>query len=111
VHISPDPEALAARATAEDFVIDQQVVPFLGQWNRHYPILGDPQMLPRFKEEYAHHKEFMLAPVVRKQDGQLWFECELGIIKNLIEFRQLPDVTSDDPDAAALVLPSLITPH
>jgi hypothetical protein len=110
VHISPDPEALAAHATAEDFVVDQQVVPFLGQWNRQYPIRGNPEMLPRFKEEFAHHKEFMLAPVVRKQDGQLWFECELGIIKNLIAFRQLSDVTPDDPDAAALVLPSLITP-
>jgi hypothetical protein len=109
VHISPDPEALAAHATAEDFVVDQKIVPFLGQWNRHYPVLGNPELLPRFKKEFARHREFLLAPVVLKQDGQIWFESQLGIIKNLIEFRQLTDIGPGDPDAAALVLPSLIT--
>ena len=111
VHISPDPEALAAHATAEDFVIDQNIVPFMGQWNRHYPIPGNPELLPRFKTEFAQHKEFLLAPVVRKEDGQLWFETKLGIIKNLIEFRQLAEIEAGDPDAAALIMPSLITPH
>src|SRR5688572_12141460 len=47
VHISPDPDALAAHATAEDFVVDQNVIPFLGQWNRHYPVPGMPALLPK----------------------------------------------------------------
>jgi hypothetical protein len=110
VHISPDPEALAMHATGADFVVDQSVIPFLGQWNRHYPIPGMPALLPRFKTEFAKHNEFLLAPVVRRSDGQLYAEPLLGIIKNLISFRCLSEITPNDPDAAALVLPQLITP-
>jgi len=110
VHICADPESLAAHATIEDFVVDPTIVPFLGQWNRHYPIPGLPQMLPRFKQEFDRHKEFLLAPAVRRADGQLWFEPELGIVKNEIHFRHLTDITQDDPDAAALILPQFIMP-
>jgi hypothetical protein len=110
VHICADPESLAAHATAEDFVVDPSIVPFLGQWNRHYPIPGTSSMLTRFKREFAKHKEFLLAPAVRKPDGQLWFEPELGIIKNEIHFRYLMDITQDDPDAAAIILPQFIMP-
>ncbi len=111
VHICPDPEALAAHATADDFVLDASVVPFLGQWNRHYPILGNQPMLPIFKREYEKHGEFMLCPVVRRNDGKNWADNTLGIIKSLISFRNLSEIAAqDDPDAAALVLPQLITP-
>lgn len=111
VHICADPEALAAHATAADFVVDPSIVPFLGQWNRHYPIPGMPPLLTRFKREFAKHEEFLLAPVTKRADGRLWCSPELGIIKNIINFRYLSQVTeSDDPDAAALVLPQLITP-
>jgi hypothetical protein len=38
-------------------------------------------------------------------------EPRLGIIKNTIFFRQFIDITTpEDTDAAALVLPQLITP-
>lgn len=111
VHICADPEALAAHATAEDFVVDASIVPFLGQWNRHYPVPGQPNLLQRFKQEFAKHNEFLLAPVTRRADGQLWCNSELGIIKNVMHFRQLSEITApDDADAAALVLPQLITP-
>ena len=110
VHICPDPEALDAHATMEDFVVNQSVVPFLGQWNRHYPIPGMPELLPRFKREFKKHKEFLLAPVVRRGDGQLWVETKLGIIKNIVHFRYLSEITHEDIDAAAMVLPELITP-
>lgn len=111
VNICADPEALAAHATAEDFVVDPRIVPFMGQWNRHYPVPGMPALLPRFKREFQKHREFLLAPVVRKADGQLWVEPKLGIIKNVIHFRYLSEITAaDDPDAGALVLPQLITP-
>jgi hypothetical protein len=79
VHICADPEALAAHATAEDFVIDPSIIPFLGQWNRHYPVPGQPNLLGRFKQEFAKHNEFLLAPVTRRADGQLWCTPELGI--------------------------------
>jgi hypothetical protein len=111
VHICADPEALCAHATMEDFVVDPSIVPFLGQWNRHYPVPGTPLLLPRFKEEFEKHKEFMLAPTIRRDDGNLYMVPELGIIKNAIIFRQLSDITPpDDTDAAALLLPELITP-
>jgi hypothetical protein len=110
VHICPDTEALAAYSTTEDFVLDASIVPFLGQWNRHYPIPGMPPMLPKFKREFEKHQEFMIAPAVRRDDGQLWFEPELGIIKNILLFRTLSEITPENTDAAALVLPQLITP-
>ncbi len=52
----------------------------------------------------------MLAPVTRWQDGQLYANPELGIIKNSILFRTLSEIAEDDVDAAALVLPQLIQP-
>jgi hypothetical protein len=111
VHICADPDALAAHATMEDLVVDPSIVPFLGQWNRHYPIPGKPSLLARFKEEFERHQEFMLAPVVRRADGNQYMVPELGIIKNVVHFRQLSDITTgDDPDVAALLLPQLITP-
>lgn len=110
VHICPDPEALAAHATMDDFVLDPRVVPFLGQWNRHYPVPGQPALLPRFKREFEKHQEYLLAPVVKGADGQFWCKPELGIIKNVVLFRDLSEITPDDPDAGALVLPQLITP-
>jgi hypothetical protein len=75
-----------------------------------YPIPGSPELLPGFKREFAKHNEFMLAPAVRRQDGQFWFEPELGVVKTVIHFRNLSEITPGDPDAAALVLPQLITP-
>ncbi len=111
VHLCADPEALEAHATFDDFVVDRSIVPFLGQWNRHYPIPGQPSLLTKFKEEFEQHGEFMLAPTVLKDDGNRYMQPELGIIKNVIFFRQLSDITTpDDPDAAALMLPELIIP-
>jgi hypothetical protein len=111
VHLCADPDALCTHATLEEFVVDPNIVPFLGQWNRHYPIPGTPLLLPRFKQEFDTHKEFMLAPTVRRASGKLYMKPELGIIKKAIVFRKLSDITSpDDIDAAAALLPQLITP-
>jgi hypothetical protein len=82
----------------------------LGRWNRHYPIPGTPPLLPRFKEEFTKHKEYLLAPVLKGADGKLWTRPEMGIIKRQIHFRNLADIKPDDIDAAALFLPQLITP-
>ena len=46
-------------------------------------------MLARFKEEFEKHKEFLLAPTIHRADGNLYMEPMLGIIKNVIFFRQL----------------------
>ena len=111
VHICADPEALCGHATMSDFVVDPSVIPFLGQWNRHYPVLGVPALLPRFKSEFAKHQEFLLAPTVVKQNGQRYIVPELGIVKNTLLFRKLTEITApDDIDVAAHVLPQVIVP-
>lgn len=111
VHICADPNALAARATLDDLVVDPSIVPLLGQWNRHYPMPGAPPLLARFKDEFEKHNEFLLAPAIRHADDRLYIEPELGIVKRIIFFRQLSDITTpDDTDAAALMLPQLIVP-
>lgn len=111
VHVYPDPEMLAAHATMEDLVLDKNLIHFFGQWTRAYPIPGSNPLLPKFKMEFNKHKEFLLAPVVRKEDGQLWTEHMLGVVKNAVDFRQLSEVTgADDPDAGAIIMPDLIMP-
>jgi hypothetical protein len=63
------------------------VAPFLGQWYRHYPVPGAPALLAQFREEFDKHKEFMLAPAVHRDDGKLYMEPTLGIVKNTVLFR------------------------
>lgn len=109
VHICPEPDALEGRATMNDFVVDPNWFPFLGQWNRHYPILGKEPLLKRFKEEFALHGEYMLAPVFRGPDGQSYIEYKLGIVKNAIHFRNLSDISEEnDIDSMSHLLPHMI---
>jgi hypothetical protein len=106
VHISPDPDAILGRATINDLVMDTQLIPLLGQWNRHYPIPGTPSLLNRFKQEFDRHGEFMLAPVVRRSDGQSYMDYRLGIVKKRVDFRMLSEITDEtDLDALAHILP------
>ncbi len=101
---------LQAMATAEDIEITNATMPFFGQVNRMYPIAGQPNLLQRFKREYEKHKQFLLAPVTKRADGQFWCDHELGIEKSLVTFRNLSDIQPDDIDAVALALPALVTP-
>jgi hypothetical protein len=110
VHIYPDPDALAMHATGEDIVLDPKSTRRLGRWNRFYPIPGDPPRLPRFKEEFARHGEFLLAPVTPHEDGLNYYSSKLGIIKHAIEFRRLDEIREDEIDARALLMPRLIPP-
>jgi len=113
VHLCPDPESLQAHATAEDIVLsgDPKLTWRVDRWNRMYPVPGSPPLLPRFKEEYNKHKEFLLAPVTRRADGQNYVDVDCWIIKNCITFRSLSEITPDDIDAMALAVPTLITPR
>lgn len=110
VNLGPEMEMLQAMAAAEDIEITNATMPLFGQVNRMYPVPGQPNLLARFKQEYEKHKQFLLAPVVKRADGQLWCEHELGIEKSLIIFRDLKDIQPDDIDAVALALPQLVTP-
>jgi hypothetical protein len=111
VHIGPEMEMLQAMATAEDIEITNATMPFFGQVNRMYPIPGQPNLLAHFKQEYEKHKQFLLAPVTKRPDGQFWCEHELGIEKSLITFRNLSEIQPDDIDAVALALPALVPPR
>ena len=110
VHIAPDRDGLAARATFDDIVLDPITLHLLSQWNRHFPVVGQPKMLPKFKMEFEKHNEFLLAPAVKRSDGQIWYEPTLGVIKTVVHFRDISEITPDDPDAAAILLPQLVTP-
>ncbi len=64
-----------------------------------HPVPGSPPLLPRFKEEFAKHQEYLLAPVTRRGDGQLWFDVELGIVKHKIHFRHVSEMIDNDVDS------------
>ena len=110
VHLCPDPDALCSHTVSGDPLLDRHLPLFFGRWNRMYPQPGSPPMVARFKAEVRKHREYLLAPVTRRPDGQLWFDVELGIVKHTAEFRDLKDIGPDDVDAAAAIVPSLITP-
>lgn len=76
-----------------------------------YPLERLPMVAEVIAKEFEKHKEFLLAPTVRRADGNLYMEPSLGIVKNVIFFRQLSDITApSDTDAAAQSLPRLIVP-
>ncbi len=109
VHLCPDPESLAAYATAAGIVLDPKLIRFFGRWNRMYPVSSHPSLLEAFKKGFAQHKEFMLTSATRRDDGQEYFDVQLGLVKHKIEFRRLADITTDDdPDAMALLMPALV---
>src|SRR3970282_954101 len=44
-----------------------------GQVQWMYPLPDSPNMLAKFELDYPQHGEFLLAPVVERDDDQLWF--------------------------------------
>ena len=99
VHLSGDVEGILARATAEGVVVPNGQLPWMSRMNRMHPVPGSPPMLARFKEEFAMHREYMLAPVTRRGDGQLWFDVELGIVKHQVHFRHVSEIGDNDVDS------------
>jgi hypothetical protein len=99
VHLSGDAEGILARAMAEGIAVPNGSMPWISRVNRMHPIPGSLPMLPRFKEEFARHQEYLLAPVTRRGDGQLWFDVELGIVKHKIHFRHASEIVDGDIDA------------
>ncbi len=95
IHICPDPENSMVRATAEGFAIDTTPLQLLGQLQKMNPVPGTTPMLPRFKELFEKHREFLFAPVCQRDDGRLWVELKHGIVKRSIHFRNLNAI---DPD-------------
>ena len=99
VHICADPENSLVRATAEGVVLKDIPVDLLGQVRRMHPVAGAAPLLLRFKEEFQKHGEFLLAPVTRRDDGQLWVDVESGIVKTVVHFRNATDIGEGDIDA------------
>jgi hypothetical protein len=78
------------------------------QVQRMHPLPDNPDMLQDFKREYLQHGEFLLAPVVERDDDQLYFNVEAGIIKRDLVLRNADDITPEEPDAIVLrPLPTL----
>jgi len=84
VHLCPDPQNTLAHATGS-----------LCRANKMDFLPDIPPMLERFKQEYAKHREFLLAPVTKRADGQMYFDVELGIIKRKIEFMAAEDILAE----------------
>jgi hypothetical protein len=84
--LCPDPKNTLAHATAENIVFDVNQFPLYCRANKMDILPGAPSMLDRFRQEYAKHKEFLLAPVTKRQNGQLYFDLDWGIVKTEIHF-------------------------
>ncbi|MBX7259809.1 MAG: hypothetical protein K1Y02_25870 [Candidatus Hydrogenedentes bacterium] len=89
VHLCPDPENSMIRATAEGIVLDELPLSLFGQVRCMFPVAGAEPLLPRFRDEFAKHQEYLLAPVTRGEDGQLYVDVECGIIKQTVHFQNL----------------------
>lgn len=101
VHICPDPGNVTAKATTEDLVVAPVLV-FVSRLNWMRRVPGTPDLLGPFQREYRKHKEYLLAPVTRRADGQYWVDVDQGIIKRDITFRHISEVGTDDMDAIVL---------
>jgi hypothetical protein len=110
VHLSPDPENSMLRATAEGIVIDGLPLGMLAQMRRMNPIAGTTAMLPRFKELFREHGEFLFAPVSPREEGRQWVDLECGIVKKAIHFHNLADVDRNVLEAAKRLV-ELASPH
>ncbi|QNN24721.1 hypothetical protein HED60_21405 [Planctomycetales bacterium ZRK34] len=78
---------------------------FVGRVVRMHPQFGNPEapdMLARFKQEYQRHGEFMLPPVVQRDDGELYMDVHHGIIKRELVLRHVSDISDDEPDMLSL---------
>jgi hypothetical protein len=104
------PEDFLVRATADAMVVKDIPVSLFGQVRRMHPLPGSPPLLARFKEEFRKHQEFLLAPVTRRNDGQLWIDVELGIIKHAVHFRHVADIGPADIDEVVLRAPIALPP-
>jgi hypothetical protein len=90
--IGCDSENSMIRATAMGIAIDELPLSVLGQMQRMCPIIGATPMLPRFKELFRKHEEFLFAPVSLRGDGKRWVDLECGIVKQTIHFRAIGEI-------------------
>ena len=95
VHFCPDPQNTLAHATADGVVFDIEQFSFLCRANKMDFLQDSPPMLQSFKQEFAKHGEYLLAPVTKGHDGQSYVDVELGIIKNKIEFMTVDEITAE----------------
>ncbi len=95
VLLCPDPANTLVHATAEGASFDIEQISGLCRANKMDFLPDSPPMLPRFKEECAKHGEFLLAPVTRRDDGQMYFDVNLGIVKKKIEFRSVEGILAE----------------
>jgi hypothetical protein len=109
VHLSPDPDNVTARATTEDFVMPSNLV-WLTRINWMLRVPGTEDLLTPFKREFEKHREFLLAPVTRRSDGQLRLDLMLGVVKRRITFRHLSEIREGDFDALVLQAKHLNSP-
>ena len=99
IHLTPEIEVLSMRTTTEGIVAKPEAIRLHTRLNRMHPLPDIPGMLPRFKQEFEKHQEFLLAPVTRREDGELRVDVELGVVKRTICFREVSGIVEGDIDA------------
>jgi hypothetical protein len=91
VHIGPDPENSLARATAEGISLDAAPLALMGLIRRMDVADETEPMLPRFKDLFTKHGEFLFAPACPRHDGRHWVDLQCGIVKRAIHFQRIED--------------------
>ncbi len=84
-----------------EFVQKKRATPSRVQ--RMHPLPDNPDMLQEFKREYRKHGEFLLAPIVQRDEDELYFNVQVGVIKRECVFRHVSEIHEEEPDAVALV--------
>jgi hypothetical protein len=102
VHICPDPENSLIRPGMKGISLTGVPLILIGHIRRMFPKHNNSFLLRSFREAYEQHMRFMIAPVLRRDDGQLWFDVQLGIIKSTVNFRATTEIGDRDIDACVL---------
>lgn len=101
VQIGPDPEAAVKRFKDSGYEFDNDLLMCVSRIHRMNPPLGSPN-LPMFKELYARHKAYFLAPGVFSEDESIKPLFHLGIFKGKIHFRHVSEIDEQDLDSVVL---------
>jgi hypothetical protein len=106
VHISVNPEIALAGMALDRVVANSTMLLLPSRINRMQYVPGSPLLIPRFKQNYEKHREFLIAPVTRRGSNQFWVDVELGVVQAKVHFRSIADIRENDIDSAVLRPPA-----
>jgi|SRR5579862_2817856 len=105
IQICADLAATVAQPMKEGAILDSSTFLLPSRVNRMHPAIGLPPLIPRFRQDYEKHHEFLLAPATYRSNKQLWIDVELGIVMSEIHFRNAVEIGENDIDSTVLRSP------